>query len=78
MKLGDIIHNQRKRLSMTQIQLSSIAGTSQRTISDIESFNRIPSFDTVCKILDVLNLDITNTWLKTKSQNKEKANAFHK
>jgi len=78
MKLGDIIHNQRKRLSMTQIQLSSIAGTSQRTISDIESFNRIPSFDTVCKILDVLNLDITNTWLMTKSQIKEKANVLHK
>lgn len=51
MTIGNLIRNMRKSAHLSQIALSSRAGVSQPALSQIESGDRIPNWETVEKIL---------------------------
>ncbi len=67
MRLNEIIREAREKKGYRQVDLSAITGISQGTISNIEGFgNYTPKFHIVCIISEALNLDIIETWKKTK------------
>ncbi len=67
MELREIIRKAREKKGFRQVDLSVITGVSQGTISNIEGYvNYMPKFHYVCLILEALNLDINETWKKTK------------
>ena len=57
-QLGAIIHCERLRQGMTQTELSSLAGTQQKTISAIENGSAGTKLDTLLSVIARLDLDI--------------------
>lgn len=61
------IRNRRKSLNLKQKDLAELAGTTQRTLNDIELDKGNPSYNTIVKLLDILGYKLTPT-LKTDKQ----------
>lgn len=74
-ELAMFITNQRKKLKLTQIQVSNLVGLKQKTISAFENKPDGTQLETVFRILSALNLDIKlspkDEISETKSQWKE-------
>lgn len=79
MKLGEIVKTKRIECGMSQIELANLVKVPQRVISDIEAVSRIPSFHTVCMVIEALRLDVKEVWLQIKeSKQREKTEALYK
>ena len=57
--IGKIIHERRVYLNLTQKDLAEMAGTTFKSISEIELGLRNPTLNTLNRILDVLGLAFT-------------------
>ncbi len=57
--IGDIVRHHRKRSGLTQQQLAQHAGVGKTAVFDIEKNKKSVQFDTLKKVLDVLNIRIT-------------------
>jgi len=57
-KLGNILKERRKSLSINQKSFSEISGIAHHTLSDIESGKGNPTFQTLLKVLDILGLEL--------------------
>lgn len=57
-KIAEIVFNARKKRGITQKQLAELIGTSQATVSSIESGKRGPSGQTLFKIAIALKYEI--------------------
>jgi transcriptional regulator with XRE-family HTH domain len=55
--IGKLIKFYRKKLGLTQTELSKLTGISQSTISDYEKGNIIPSISNIKKIAKALNIE---------------------
>lgn len=53
-KIGSRIRERRNELNMSQLQLSTLVGTSSKAIYDYEMGNHIPRADTLERIADAL------------------------
>lgn len=58
-KLIEKLVETRKAKSMTQKELADLAGVSQQAISRLELEKHIPKMDTLIRLLDSLDLEIT-------------------
>jgi len=58
MGVGEEIKKRRKALSLTQNDLSEMAGVSLATLKNIERGAGNPSFETIEKLLEVLGMEI--------------------
>ena len=58
-KIGKIIQERRVHLNLTQKDVAEMAGTTFKSISEIELGIRNPTLNTLNKILDVLGLKIS-------------------
>ena len=55
-QLGDVIRKYRKERGLTQSQLSEKVEISHRQIMSIENGRCFPKFETLCRIVQVLNI----------------------
>lgn len=58
LQLGSLIQWERTRQQMSQTQLADLAGTGQKTISQIENGNDGARLETVFRLLAVLGMDV--------------------
>jgi HTH-type transcriptional regulator/antitoxin HipB len=58
LQLGALIRWERTRRQMSQSELADLAGTGQKTISQIENGNGGAKLETVFRLLAVLGMDI--------------------
>lgn len=58
MELKDIMKERRETLSLTQQDLAEMAQVGLATVKDIERGKANPALSTVCKILDILGIEI--------------------
>jgi transcriptional regulator with XRE-family HTH domain len=58
-QIGNIIHERRAFLNLTQKDVAEMAGTTFKSISEIELGIRNPSLNTLNSILEVLGLELT-------------------
>ena len=58
--MGEKIKNRRKQLKMTQFELAEKIGLHEKHISRIESGQNFPSLDSFFKILEVLDLKMSD------------------
>ena len=56
--LGRVLRDARHRTGLTQAQLAEVAGTTQTTISQVESGLRHASLGTLLRILPTLDLEL--------------------
>jgi transcriptional regulator with XRE-family HTH domain len=70
MKLGEIIREARKSKGWQQEDLAQKIGSNQGYISRIEIYVE-PDFSTACRVLEALDLDIRETWIKIKASGKK-------
>ena len=54
--LGDLVKTGRMKLGLTQSELAHEMGLALRTVADIENYEANPRFDTLCKVVDYMNL----------------------
>lgn len=57
-QLGKIVQFHRKKSGLTQPQLASLAGVGKTVVYDIEKGKETVQWNTITKILDVLNITI--------------------
>ncbi|MDR1918033.1 MAG: helix-turn-helix domain-containing protein [Tannerellaceae bacterium] len=57
-RLGNIIKERRKTLSVTQRELSALAGVGINTLTKIERGEANPSLNVIIRILNTLGLEI--------------------
>jgi len=57
-KIGQIIKQRRKTLSVTQKELAELAGIGINTLTKIERGEANPSLDVLQKVLDTLGMEI--------------------
>jgi y4mF family transcriptional regulator len=57
-KLGNIIKERRKMLSITQRELAALSGTGINTLTKIERGEANPSLKIITEILDTLGLEL--------------------
>ena len=62
MKIGEIVRSIRQKRSMSIEGLSMEINLSKSALSDIERYSRMPRFDDMCKICEVLSLDPKKVW----------------
>jgi transcriptional regulator with XRE-family HTH domain len=55
--VGSVLRDRRKRLGLTQSEVAELAGTTQRTVSEIER-GAASGFDLYASVADVLGLSI--------------------
>jgi len=71
MKIGQIIHDQRVKMNIALEDLSLKIDLSKSALSDIERYSRMPRFDDMCAISEILGLDIKKVWKEIKDKYKE-------
>ena len=59
MDIGNVIKQRRAVLNITQEDLSGMSGVGLRTIIKIENGKGNPSLEVLCKIAEVLGMEIT-------------------
>jgi HTH-type transcriptional regulator / antitoxin HipB len=57
-ELALFIANQRKKLKLSQVEVSDLVGLKQKTISALENKPESTQLDTLFRVLSALNLDI--------------------
>ncbi|MFC7061116.1 helix-turn-helix domain-containing protein [Halobacillus seohaensis] len=57
-KIGDVLRVARTGLNLTQSELSGLVGISRNYISDIENGRYTPSFETLIKVTNQLEIDL--------------------
>lgn len=57
-EIGRLVHNERRRQGITQLQLAGMAGTGIRLISDIENGKATIQTQKLLKVLHTLGLGI--------------------
>ncbi|RDI48054.1 helix-turn-helix domain-containing protein [Aquicella lusitana] len=57
-ELALLIVNQRKKLKLSQTEVSNLVGLKQKTISALENKPESTQLDTLFRVLSALNLDI--------------------
>jgi HTH-type transcriptional regulator / antitoxin HipB len=57
-ELALLIINQRKKLKLSQVEVSNLVGLKQKTISALENKPESIQLDTLFRVLSALNLDI--------------------
>jgi y4mF family transcriptional regulator len=57
-ELAQIIHYHRKKSGLTQVELAKLAGLGKTSIFDIEHAKTSVQFDTLLKVLNILNIKI--------------------
>jgi len=67
MLLGDLVKDKRQRLKLSQNSLAEKSHVSLRTVADIESYNGNPRFETLCLLVQYLNISLDSIILKDKS-----------
>lgn len=65
-RLGTAVKRARKKLGLTQFELAERVGVSLRTITDMETYQANPQFDTLCQIINYLNLPVTEIFYSDK------------
>jgi HTH-type transcriptional regulator/antitoxin HipB len=58
-KLKDIVKEHRKRSGLTQAQVAKLAGVGKTVVYDVEHGKESIQYDTLMKILRVLNVSIS-------------------
>lgn len=72
MELKDIVRKHRKAAGLSQVALARLAGVGKTVVFDIESGKRSIRFDTLEKILSVLNIKISfRSPLPLETENRE-------
>lgn len=69
-RLGTAVKKARQTLGITQFELAERAGVSLRTITDLENYQANPQFDTLCQIIDSLNLPLSEIFYQKKESTK--------
>ncbi|MCK5094893.1 MAG: helix-turn-helix transcriptional regulator [Spirochaetes bacterium] len=64
MNLGGKIKDTRERKEILRTELAEFAGVSEDYIAEIENNERLPDYDTVLLIKELLDLNMDLTWLK--------------
>ena len=64
MNLGGKIKYTRERKEILPSELAEFAGVSEDSIAEIENNERLPDYDTVLLIKELLDLNMDLTWLK--------------
>ena len=64
MNLGGQIKDTRERKEILRTELAEFAGVSEDSIAEIENNERLPDYDTVLLIKELLDLNMDLTWLK--------------
>lgn len=67
--LGDSVKAGRTKMGLTQSELAHKMGLALRTVADIENYEANPRFDTLCKVVDYMN--IPDIFLKNENADKE-------
>lgn len=57
-ELQNALRRRRESLAITQAHLADLSGVSLRTVAEIERGNGNPSLMTICKLADVLGVDL--------------------
>lgn len=55
-RLGDVVKAERIQRGMTQSELAHEMGLALRTVADIEKYEANPRFDTLCTVINYMNL----------------------
>ena len=58
-RLGIAVKAARQKLGLTQMELAERVGVSLRTITDMETYQANPQFDTLYQVIHVLHLPVT-------------------
>mgnify|MGYP001624611460 CR=1 FL=1 len=69
-RLGTAVKRARQTLGLTQFELAERAGVSLRTITDLENYQANPQFDTLCQIIDSLNLPVSEIFHQKRQSTK--------
>lgn len=64
--LGDSVKEERIRRNLSQNTLAECAHISLRTVSDIETYNGNPRFETLVPLVDYLNISLDSIILESK------------
>lgn len=62
--LGDIVKTERLKRNLSQNSLAEQAHISLRTVSDIENYNANPRFETLCCLVQFLNISLDSVIFK--------------
>lgn len=58
-EITETLKNRRKVLGLTQVQFAELSGVSLRAVKALESGKSNPTFKTLTKLAEVLDLEIT-------------------
>ncbi|MFH0907901.1 MAG: type II toxin-antitoxin system Y4mF family antitoxin [bacterium] len=78
-EIGSIVRFHRRAAGLTQAELAKMAGVGKTVVFDVEKGKQSVQFDTLLKILDILNIKLEPTsplmseFLKTQSTRSNKA-----
>ncbi len=64
MNMGGKVKDTRERKEILRTELVEFAGVSEDYIAEIENNERLPDYDTVLLIKELLDLNMDLTWLK--------------
>ncbi|MCQ4982113.1 MULTISPECIES: helix-turn-helix domain-containing protein [Lachnospiraceae] len=65
-RLGIAVKAARQKLGLTQMELAERVGVSLRTITDMETYQANPQFDTLYQVIHVLHLPVTEIFYPDK------------
>lgn len=68
-ELGLRVREQRKRLLLTQDELAEKAGLSVQHVGDIERGQANPTFSCLCKLAEVMGMDVSAFFVTREEQN---------
>jgi len=67
-QIGETIKSRRKELGITQPHLAELAGVSTNTLYKLERGQSNPTLDILCKLTEVLGLELSIDVPKTRSR----------
>ena len=76
--IAQIIQDSRRKASLTQAQLAENIGISEKHLSKIETGKNFPALDTFIKILNALNLTLTDFRLQNLCESNTKKEQLQK
>ncbi|MCJ8499683.1 helix-turn-helix domain-containing protein [Desulfatitalea alkaliphila] len=59
LQIGPIVHFHRKLAKLSRVDLSNIAGVGKTVVYDIENGKETVRLNTLCKVLEALNISIS-------------------
>ena len=57
-EITETLKNRRKSLGLTQVRFTELSGVSLRTIKALESGKSNPTFETLTRLAEVLNMEL--------------------